>query len=158
MKLFLSILIVSILTFSAAIAQDGNLNVDLQKIQNTENWEFNMDYKFAGLNSTGIFIELPQKFSVTPISVMINNQNMWLKNSDNAVDNDAAIHWENTEGGLILRFSSNIIQSATQLTAQCMVQTSDNINQDEIISIKPMIDNDQISDEIIASNNLNITR
>lgn len=158
MKLFLSIQIVIVFAFNAVIAQDGNFIVDLQKIQNTENWEFNLDYQFANLNSTGLFIELPDKFTVTPLSIIVDDQNMWLKNSDSAAENDLAIHWENTESGLILRFSNNLIQSASRLTVQCMAQTSNDINEDAIISIKPMIDNDQISDEVIASNNLNITR
>ena len=158
MKLFLSILFVSIFAFNIVIAQNGNLNVDLQKIQNTENWEFNLNYQFASLNSTGIFVELPEKFTITPISIMVNDQNMWLKNSDKAVDNDLAIHWEKTEGGLILRYSNNLIRTATSITVQCMAQTSNDINEDAIISIKLMTDTDQISDEVIASNNLNITR
>jgi len=158
MKLFLSILFVSVVTFSTAMAQTGNLNVNLQKIQNTENWEFNLNYQFAGLNSAGIYIELPGKFTITPISILVNDQNMWLKNSDKAVDNDLAIHWQKTESGLILRYSNNLIQTATSITVQCMAQISSDINEDAIISIKPLMDNDRISDEIIASNNLNITR
>ncbi|MEJ2543339.1 MAG: hypothetical protein P8Y99_04670 [Calditrichaceae bacterium] len=158
MRLILSILTVSFFAFSIVIAQTGNLNVELQKIQNTENWEFNLDFQFANLNSTGILIELPEKFVVTPLSIMIDDQNMWLKNSNNAAENNSAINWESTESGLILRFTNNTIQSASQLNVRCMAQTGNDVDENAIISIKLLINNDQISDEVIASNNINITR
>ncbi len=156
MKLFLSILIITI--FSIAAAQENNLNIELQRIQNTDNWEFNLNYEFINPTSNGILIELPTNFKATPTSIRINEQEMWLKNSDEPSDNISVIHWENTESGLIIRFAEDVIQPTTQLSVKCVAQTSTNINEDTTISIKKMIDNDQISDEVTVSNNLNITR
>jgi hypothetical protein len=158
MKLVLSILFISIFIFTTAKAQDGNLSVDLQKIQNTDNWEFNLNYQVDNLNSTGIFIELPENFKVTPISIKVNDQDLWLKNSTETTVNDSVIHWENTENGLILRFSENLFQYATLLSIKCISLTNIDIDDDTIISIRSMINNDQISDEVIVSNNLNIIR
>lgn len=156
MRLFLSILIVII--FSIAVAQENNLNIELQKIQNTDNWEFNLNYEFNNSTSNGILIELPSDFKVTPTSIRISEQEMWLKNSDEPCDNISVIHWENTEDGLIIRFAEEVIQPATQLSVKCIAQTSTNINEDTTISIKQMVDNDEISDEVMASNNMNIIR
>lgn len=156
MKLFLSILIVTI--FSIAMAQENNLTIELQKIQNTDNWEFNLNYEFNNSASNGILIELPSNFKVSPTSIRISEQEMWLKNSDEPCDNDSVIHWENIDDGLIIRFAEDVIQPTTQLSVKCIAQKSASIDEDTIVSIKQMINNDQVSDNVIASNNLNIIR
>lgn len=155
----LSIKIIScVLIFNVVLAQNTDLSVDIQKIQNTDDWEFNLQYQFKSPVVTGIFIELPDKFIVTPISIRVNDQEMWLKNSSDASNNDAAIHWENTENGLVLRFTNNLIQSGNQLLLKGLSSISSNLDNDIIISLKQMVDNDQMSEDIIVSNNLNIIR
>lgn len=158
MKILSSIIGACALISSVALAQNTDLNIDIQKIQDTDNWEFNLQYQFNSTVSTGIFIELTAKFVVTPISIKVNDQEMWLKNSSEASNNDSAIHWEYVENGLILRFTDNLIQSASQLTLNCISQISKDFETDTVISIKQMVDNDQIGEDIIASNNLSIIR
>ena len=158
MKLFSSILIVSIFIFSAAMAQNGNLNIDLQKIQDSNNWDFNLQYQFTNPITIGVFIELPDKFIVTPISIKVNDQDLWLKNTDEISENDFVVHWEYLENGLILRFSDNLIQSGNQFSLNGLSSTSNNLDDDTVISIKQMVDNDQIGENVIASNNINIIR
>jgi len=58
MKFFLSILIISISFFKTSLAQNNVLNIDLIKIQNTDNWEFDLTYEFNNSNSNGILIIL----------------------------------------------------------------------------------------------------
>ena len=155
----LSIIIIScVLIFNVVLAQNTNLNIDVQKIQDTNNWDFNLQYQFTRPVINGVFIELPNKFIVTPISIKVNDQDLWLKNTDEISENDLVIHWEYVENGLILRFTDNLIQSGNQLSLNGLSSTSNNLDDDTVISIKQMENNDQIGESVIASNNINILR
>lgn len=158
MKFFLSVLLFFVVMSGMAFAQTGILSTDLQKIQNTDNWEFNLQYNFNNPASNAIIIELPANFKVTPISINIDGQDMWLKNSAEVTENDSVVFWENSDKGLILRFSENLVRSAVKLNMKCLAQTGEKIENNTLISIKPMLDNNQMSDEVIGSNNLNIIR
>ena len=155
----LSILIVScFLYFNVLLAQDSGLNIEIQKIQNTNNWEFNLQYQFTIPVVIGLFIELPDDFVVTPISIKVNDQDLWLKNTNEVSENDSVIHWEYVENGLILRFSDNLLQSGNRLSLNGLSSIRNDLNGNIIISLKRMLDNNQIGDEVIASNNLNVIR
>ena len=57
MKFFLSVLLFFVVMSGMAFAQTGILSTDLQKIQNTDNWEFNLQYNFNNPASNAIIIE-----------------------------------------------------------------------------------------------------
>ena len=155
----LSIIFIScVLIFNVVIAQNGGLNIEIQKIQDTNNWDFNLQYQFTNPVKIGVFVELPNKLIVTPISIKVNDQDLWLKNTNEISENDLVVHWEYVENGLILRFTDNLIQSGNQLSLNGLSSTSNNLDDDTVISIKQMENNDQIGESVIASNNINILR
>lgn len=158
MKTSLHVFATLILFATTIFAQNSNLEMRIEKIQNTDNWEFNLQYNFENSTDTGIFIELPTNFKVTPVSININNEEMWLKNSSESTDNDSVIHWETVENGLILRFNDDLIQPASQLSLKCISQISSKLPDDINVPIKKILDNDQIGNELIVSGNLNITQ
>jgi hypothetical protein len=158
MKNIILIIFLMTLLSASAFSQNASLNMNIQKIENTDNWEFMLEYTFSSAVDSGIFIELPANLAATPVSINLNNTEMWLKNSNEIPANDSAVYWETLENGIILRFNSDLIQANSRISVKCISQVSQNLSDDANISIKRMQNRSEISNEIIASNNLNITQ
>lgn len=157
MKNFFCILVFAVLFTIPAYSQNTNLEMNIQKIQNTDNWELILNYTFASPVDSGIFVELPVNLAATPVSISLDGQEMWLKNSKENINNDSVVYWASSDSGIVLRFNSGLIQANSRISVRFITQVSSNADFIDI-SIKRMFNRNEVSNEIMASDSLNITQ
>ena len=95
------------------------------------------------------------------MNVQINDQNVWLQNSQQAPQLDSVVTWQNNEQGLIILFSTGLISGGQTIQITCMATLLRNqISTEEVIEIRPVQSASQpvqVSDQIYTSANIPVT-
>jgi hypothetical protein len=93
--------------------------------------------------------------------VQIDNKNVWLQNSEQVPQLDSVVTWQETEQGLIVIFSAELVSGGESVQISCMTSLLRSpISTEEIIEIRAVqsaAQPVQISGQIYASANIPVT-
>jgi hypothetical protein len=89
------------------------MSEDTPDIEATFSWQSSRNIE------SGLIFSLSENIKAVPISIRIDNREMWLKKGLETPANDTIICWDLTPGGLILLFSNGLINNNTSLDVRC---------------------------------------
>ena len=83
-----------------------------------------------------LFISLPSKLKVIPISIQKNNQNLWLQNSVKAPKKELLVSWVDSASLLKFRFLPGTIVNGDKVIIVCMAKFSGKPAVEDKITVK----------------------
>jgi hypothetical protein len=114
----LKICLFALFFFTYQIFPQANQNqISIKVAQNGEaEWRFNLEWNSNFQPTDGIDVDLPETIMLIPVSIKINDGNLWLQNSAVIPEQDSVISWQSTPGSIILLFKSGLVRNGDQLT------------------------------------------
>lgn len=143
------------------LAQQNNLTIDLQPVKESKvNWEATLTVDALNGMQNGILIEVPAGLKMVPLTVRINQNEMFLQNIKEIPSKESVICWDLSPEGIILFFSDGrfntgdrlIIKTMTTLIKKRIIQDAV-VNIRSVQNIKPTI---QYSEDVKSSANLSL--
>ena len=142
-----------------AQAQDLDLIFERQGDDNL-NWEMTIIFTVTNATQSGMLVEIPEQIRVVPMNVQINQNDIWMQNSEQVPQIDSLTTWHSVDEGLIFLFRDGLLSSTDQLQMTCMATLLEKqIPSEAVIQIRSVVNTNpiQISEQIIASRNIAIT-
>ena len=120
MKPIKVILFIFLLTTGTLFAQAARLSAGFEAAkpaQTAQNLVMVID--IALQVDYGLFLQLPGNTKVVPFDIKRNGQSLWMKKDPANPQNNDAVHWQEVENGLILRFKEGLLQNGDQIELSC---------------------------------------
>lgn len=135
-----NILLILFLIIAPALAQQTGASIDITPIPESDSdWEFNLNLDLTSSLSNGILLETPQEVMLIPISLRINQEEMWLQNILSVPDRDSVIAWQNMPQGIMLIAKSDLLNSGDNIQLKCMANIQDSELEQAEIRLKEVV-------------------
>ncbi len=150
------IVLVTVLLAQILFAQPGDLSVNLQQIPQSDiNWEMILSLNAPAGTQSGFLIEIPSTIKMVPISVRINQSDLWLQNSEQVSASDSVVNWVFMPEGVSFLFKEGQLTTGDQMVIKAMItKLKKRESSESVLKIRPVqnIESDiQISNEVITS-------
>jgi hypothetical protein len=160
MRRFLA-LITTILSVPLVVQAQG-LELNLQQQgDNNLNWEMTLAFSVTNTTQNGMFFDIPEQLRLVPMNVQVNQDNIWLQNSEQVPQMDSVATWYAVDQGLVFLFTEGMLNSGDQLQITCMATlVQKELSTEEVIEVRPILTTTapvQISDQVVASANIPFT-
>lgn len=120
MKSKLIFIILSLLWATLSLAQTADIRTTLNQISDSgKDWELNFSLNLNFSPAEGFVLQLPEKILLVPVSIQVNNKNMWLQKKTAIPDRDSVVTWEFTSQGLSLFFRNGSLKNGDALGIKC---------------------------------------
>ena len=153
------IVLVSVLFAQILFAQPGDLSVNLEKIPQSDiNWEMTLSLNAPAGTQSGFLIEIPSTIKMVPLSVRINQADLWLQNSEQASVSDSVVNWVFMPDGVSFLFKEGQLAIGDQVVIKAMItkfikrESSESVLK--IRSAQNIESDSQISNEVITSTDI----
>lgn len=155
------LVVITALFSQILFAQQKNLTVQLQPVpKSAVNWETTLILEAQSGMENGLLIELPAGIKIVPVSVRLNDIDMYLQNVNEIPTNESVITWNLAEEGMVLLFSEGKFNPGDRLVLKTMmtkikkqIEDSAQINIRTVVNSGPDI---QFSEDIKISNGLSL--
>lgn len=107
-------------------------NEDLSKSNVQMELTLNLESSIDSL----LFISLPSKLKVIPISIKKNNQNLWLRNSVKIPKKDLLVSWVDSANELVFRFLPGTIVNGDKVIIVSMAKLYGKLAEEDKITVK----------------------
>lgn len=158
MKISALFLFIVLLLSEVLVAQNTQLEVRLSKIANSNNWEFLVDISLTENPGSGFVVNLPDHIKAVPVAIKLNGTDLWLKNSAEPPSSATVVHWEVVDSSLVLKCSADLLKAQDRLELNLMTQLSKRVPQNPALTLRKLNEADVLNGDVIATQNLNITR
>ncbi len=115
--------IIVLIAFSAhfLFAQQNIMQMSAEKKTGSEaNWETTIIIDIIDDIGTGFSLSLPNGLRLIPLSVAINQSQLWLQNSESVAEVDSVVSWSFSDDGLVFGFNPNQLSSGDQVSIKAM--------------------------------------
>ena len=149
----------SILFAQILFAQPGDLSVNLQKISPSDiNWEITLTMNAPAGTQSGFLIEIPFNIKMVPLSVRINQADLWLQNAAQVSASDSVVHWVFMPDGVSFLFKEGQLTIGDQVVIKAMITLFKKRESSESVlkirSVQNIESDSQISNEVITSTDI----
>jgi hypothetical protein len=150
------IVLVSVLFAQILFAQPGDLSVNLIKISPSDiNWEMTLTLNAPAGTQSGFLIEIPSTIKMVPLSVRINQTDLWLQNSDQVATSDSVVNWVFMPDGVSFLFREGQLTPGDPMVIKAMItKLKKRESSESVIKIRSLQNIEsagQISNEVITS-------
>jgi hypothetical protein len=114
---------IAIILFSIQFifAQQNMMTISAEKKTASKvDWETTITINVADEIRAGFQLTLPKALRLIPLSVRINQKNLWLQNARVVSDVDSVVSWNLLDDGIVFQFNSDQLRSGDQLTINSM--------------------------------------
>ncbi len=162
MNRLLFLLFILVINTTFLFAQTDRLQVSVQPLEGSEtDREMTIDWQSDRQLASGILIQLPEGSRAVPMSVRVNDTEMWLKKGDSLPGQDSVVVWQMNPDGLVLLFDAGLIGSGDRLTVRCQAVFPEQTAESSTLRIREvsMQDGQVVSgDADIASGSIQISQ
>ena len=110
-----------------------------QKSGSGVDWETTITINIADEIQAGFQLTLPAALRLIPLSVQINQKNLWLQNTTVVSAVDSVVSWNLLADGIVFQFNPDQLKSGDQLVITSMtVLRQKKINPESTIDILPV--------------------
>ena len=140
-------------------AQPGDLAVNLQPISPSDiNWEMTLIMNAPAGTQSGFLIEIPPTIKMVPLSVRINQADLWLQNAAQVSASDSVVSWVFMPDGVSFLFKEGQLTIGDQVVIKAMISKfRKGEGSESVLKIRSLqnIESDsQISNEVITSTDI----
>ncbi|MCK5454438.1 MAG: hypothetical protein KAJ16_08750, partial [Calditrichia bacterium] len=108
------------LFITSLYAQSNDLVVNVSRMsEDTADLEATFSWQSSRNIQSGLVFTLSENMQAVPVSIRVDNREMWLKKGLETPANDTIICWDLAPEGLILLFSDGLISNNTSLDVRC---------------------------------------
>ena len=120
-------------------AQQNMMTISAEKKSGSEvDWETTITINVTDEIKAGFQLILPVDLRLIPLSVQINQKNLWLQNATVVSAVDSVVSWNLLADGVVFQFNPDQLKSGDQLTLKAMmVLVRKNIERNSTIDIFP---------------------
>ncbi|MEJ2636469.1 MAG: hypothetical protein P8184_14400 [Calditrichia bacterium] len=155
MKFKLLLLFVVLILTTNLTAQSNNLEVSLSPVAGTKadwNLDFSLNIGFAAGN--GFALKVPNGVMLIPVSLRINETEVWLQKANTISDRDSTVAWRNIAEGLIFLYKDQLIKQGDRIQLECIaniINTPLQTNEVTVSQVVRQADGFIASDQVSAS-------
>ena len=113
-------LIILPLLFTSLYAQSNDLIVNVNRMSgDTPDLEATFSWQSSRNIQSGLIFTLSENMTALPISIRLDDREMWLIKGLENPSNDTIVSWELSPDGLILLFSNGLVDNNSNLDVRC---------------------------------------
>jgi len=159
--LFKKLVLITAVFSQFVFAQQNNLSVDVQPVSDSNiNWETTLTLDARSGMENGLLIEIPSGLKMVLLSVRINQNEMFLQNTNETSSIESVISWDLSPEGVILLFQDGQFTTGDQIVMKTMTtRIKKNQKDDAVINIRSVQNVNetiQYSEDVKSSANLSL--
>lgn len=162
MNRFIVFVFILLINITFLPAQTDQLQVSVAPLSGSEtDREMIIDWQASVQLSEGILIQLPQGVKAVPVSIRINDAEMWLKNGEAPPERDSVVVWQLNADGLVLLFDNGLLTNGDRLLIRSQASIPVAVPESNTIQIREVnVESDQLisGDQVLASGILQISQ
>jgi len=102
-----------------------------------KDWTINVTIDLSENMRDGLALELPGRVKIIPVSVQLNDQPVWLKQSEEAPALENTLTWfEDDSGRVVLRFTEDRLRAGDRLVVECATHMKESPESGTELSLK----------------------
>lgn len=148
------------LLITSLYAQSNDLIVNVSRMSgDTPDLEATFSWQSSRNIQSGLIFTLSENMKAVPISIRVDEREMWLKRGLETPVNDTIICWDLAPGGLILLFSNGLISNNTGLDVRCHASFTQGRGDTAVVELREVVFRDgesEISENSIAATSIPI--
>ena len=115
------IITIIVLSFQFLFAQQNMMTISTAKNSGSEiDWETTITINVTDEIQTGFRLSLPAALRLIPLSVQIDQKNLWLQNATVVSGVDSVVSWSLLTDGVVFQFNPDQLRPGDQLTIKTM--------------------------------------
>jgi hypothetical protein len=141
------------LFLTSLYAQSNDLVVTVSKMsEDTPDTEATFSWQSSRNIQSGLIFTLSENMKAVPISIRLDDREMWLKRGLESPSNDSIVCWELSPDGLILLFTNGLLNDNSNLNVRCHTSFTLGRGDTAVVEIREVIFRDGQTD--VAANSL----
>ncbi len=121
MKFKLLLLFVVLILSTSLIAQSNDLEVSLSPVAGTKaDWDLNFSLNVNFPAGNGFSLQVPKGVMLIPVSLGINETEVWLQKANIISDHDSTVVWRSIADGLIFLYKDQLIKQGDRIQLKCI--------------------------------------
>ena len=159
--MFNKLVLITAVFSQIVFAQQNDLSVDVQPVLDSNiNWETTITLDAQNGMENGLLIEIPSGLKMVLLSVRINQNEMFLQNTNETSSIESVISWDLSPEGVILLFQDGQFTTGDRIVMKTMTtRIKKNLKDNAVINIRSIQNVNQTiqySEDVKSSANLSL--
>ena len=157
--MFKKLVLITAVFSQIVFAQQNDLSIDVQPVSDSNiNWETTLTLDAQSGMENGLLIEIPSGLKMVLLSVRINQNEMFLQNTNETSSIESVISWDLSPEGVILLFQDGQFTTGDRIVMKTMTtRIKKNLKDNAVINIRSIQNVNQTiqySEDVKSSANL----